>query len=257
MKALLKPIMWVCLFFFAYQSTYAQALKVMSYNCRMSGEMTGYSVKEYAVFIRKYNPDVVMLQEIDYNTKRNKIQDFTTQQAAELGFFSVFGKAMETGGGEYGVAILSKYPFAYINNKPFEGVDGAKEIRTLLYADIQKPGTSEVIRVATTHLDHSTDLIRSAMAEQINERIGSGDVPTLLGGDFNARPDSKVITEVMKNWQRICDQSNTYPAEGPTIKIDYLFGLPQNKWNVKSFKVLSNPEVSDHMALFAEVEFVK
>ena len=79
MKALLKPIVWVCLFFFAYQSTYAQALKIMSYNCRMSGEMTGYSVKEYAVFIRKYNPDVVMLQEIDYNTKRNKKQDFTTQ----------------------------------------------------------------------------------------------------------------------------------------------------------------------------------
>ena len=84
MKALLKPIVWVCLFFFAYQSTYAQALKIMSYNCRMSGEMTGYSVKEYAVFIRKYNPDVVMLQEIDYNTKRNKNQDFTTQLAAEL-----------------------------------------------------------------------------------------------------------------------------------------------------------------------------
>ena len=38
MRALLKPVVWVCLFFFAYQSTYAQALKIMSYNCRMSGE---------------------------------------------------------------------------------------------------------------------------------------------------------------------------------------------------------------------------
>lgn len=28
MKALLKPIVWVCLFFFAYQSTYAQALNL-------------------------------------------------------------------------------------------------------------------------------------------------------------------------------------------------------------------------------------
>ena len=234
MKALLKPIVWVCLFFFAYQSTYAQALKIMSYNCRMSGQMTGYSVKEYAVFIRKYNPDVVMLQEIDYNTK-----------------------AMDTGGGEYGVAILSKYPFVYINNKTFEGIDGAKEPRTLLYVDIQEPGTSDVIRIGTTHLDHSTDLIRSAMAEQINERIGTGDTPTLLGGDFNARTDSNVICEVMKNWQRICDDTFTYPADQPTIKIDYIFGLPQNKWKVKSFKVLSNPEVSDHRALFAEVEFIK
>ncbi|UVP77993.1 hypothetical protein NXW19_03365 [Bacteroides ovatus] len=49
---------------------------------------------------------------------------------------------MDTGGGEYGVAILSKYPFVYINNKTFEGIDGAKEPRTLLYVDIQEPGTS-------------------------------------------------------------------------------------------------------------------
>ena len=61
----------------------------------------------------------------------------------------------------------------------------------------------------------------------------------------------------MKNWQRICDDTFTYPADQPTIKIDYIFGFPQNKWQVKSFKVLSNPEVSDHRALFAEVEFVK
>ena len=46
---------------------------------------------------------------------------------------------MDTGGGEYGVAILSKYPFVYINNKTFEGIDGAKEPRTLLYVDIQEP----------------------------------------------------------------------------------------------------------------------
>lgn len=54
------------------------------------------------------------------------------------------------------------------------------------------------------------------MAEQINERIGTGDTPTLLGGDFNARTDSNVICEVMKNWQRICDDTFTYPADQPT-----------------------------------------
>ena len=41
------------------------------------------------------------------------------------------------------------------------------------------------------------------MAEQIKERIGTGDTPTLLGGDFNARTDSNVICEVMKNWQEM------------------------------------------------------
>ena len=56
----------------------------------------------------------------------------TTKKIPVFALFSVFGKAMDTGGGEYGVAILSKYPFVYINNKTFEGIDGAKEPRTLL-----------------------------------------------------------------------------------------------------------------------------
>ena len=56
----------------------------------MSGEMPGYSVKEYAVFIRKYNPDVVMLQEIDYNTKEIKFKILPLNWLRKLGFFSVF-----------------------------------------------------------------------------------------------------------------------------------------------------------------------
>ena len=87
------------------------------------------------------------------------------------------------------------------------------------------------------------------MAEQINERIGTGDTPTLLGGDFNARTDSNVICEVMKNWQRICDDTFTYPADQPTIKIDYIFGLPQISES-EAFKVLSNPKYLYHRALF-------
>ncbi len=107
MKALLKPIVWVCLFFFAYQSTYAQALKIMSYNCRMSGEMTGYSVKEYAVFIRKYNPDVVMLQEIDYNTKKEQKSGFHHSTGCGVGI--VF--RIRESDGYWWWRIWSSYPF--------------------------------------------------------------------------------------------------------------------------------------------------
>ena len=90
-------------------------------------------------------------------------------------------------------------------------------IRDRLYVDIQEPGTSDVIRIGTTHLDHSTDLIRSAMAVQINERIGTGDTPTLLGGDFNARTDSNVICEEMC----IRDSINTNRSYHGHLQCDY------------------------------------
>lgn len=235
----------------------AQSLKVMSFNTRMSGQMTEYEVAPFATFIRKHNPDVVMLQEVDFKTKRNGYKDFSTQLAAELGMFSIFGKAINSSDGEYGVAILSKYPFIAINNQVFEGIDGVKETRTLLYVDIETPENKNIVRLACTHLDHSTDIVRSAMAEQINERIGSGDIPTILAGDFNAVLTSNAISVVMKHWQRICNDALTYPADQPTSKIDYIFGLPNGKWSVKSYKVVSNADISDHAALIAEVEYLK
>lgn len=235
------------------------SLKVMNYNCRMSGDMVGYSAIPFANFIRKYKPDVVMLQEVDYMTARNKGQDFATQLGAELGMFSTFGYALkyETTG-EYGVAILSKYPFELINNQPFGiQVAGMLESRTLLYVDITLPESNKTIRIGCTHLDHSTDAVRSAMAAEINNRIGDSKMPTLLAGDFNARPADNVIATVMSNWQRICTNDPTYPANVPTAKIDYIFGLPKNDWTVKSYTVVSNSEISDHCATIAEVEYNK
>ena len=113
--------------------------------------------------------------------KEIKIKISPLNWLRSYGLFSVFGESDGYWWWRIWGGYPSKYPFVYINNKTFEGIDGAKEPRTLLYVDIQEPGTSDVIRIGTTHLDHSTDLIRSAMAEQINERIGTGDTPTLLG----------------------------------------------------------------------------
>lgn len=257
MRKFIKYIVLICVCTLSVQGLGAQSLKVMSYNCRMSGELTGYSVTPFASLIKQKNPDVILLQEVDYLTKRNKNQDFTTQLAAELGMFSVFGKAIEIGGGEYGVAILSKYPLLSVNNAPYTGIDGVKEIRTLLYVDIELPETEEKVRIACTHLDHSTDVVRSAMVAQINTRLGNTEIPTILAGDFNARLDSEPITEGMKDWQRICDNTLTYPAVSATIKIDYIFGLPKGKWEVKSFEALGDEGLSDHKALITNVEFKK
>lgn len=257
MRKFIRYIALICVFILSIQGVMAQSLRIMSYNCRMSGELTNYSVTPFAALIKQKNPDVILLQEVDFLTKRNKNQDFTTQLAAELGMFSVFGKAIETGGGEYGVAILSKYPFLNVKNAPFVDIDGVKEIRTLLYIDIEMPETQKKVRIACTHLDHSTDVVRSAMVAQINERLGNAEIPTILAGDFNARHNSVPIVEGMKDWQKICDNTFTYPAVSATIKIDYIFGLPKGKWEVKSFEALGDEGLSDHKALITDVEFKK
>jgi endonuclease/exonuclease/phosphatase family metal-dependent hydrolase len=234
----------------------AQTVKLLNMNIRMSGQMTGYNAAPFADFIRQYEPDFVTLQEVDFKTERNGKKDFTTELAAELGYFSAFGQAIEYQQGEYGVAILSRYPIEKISNNRLTGNPAEmKEPRTLLYVDVIEPQSKQKLRIAVTHLDHSTEGVRTSMAQQLNGAIGA-TIPTLLAGDFNAKPSESTITTAMASWQRICNNFATYSSSAPTSKIDYIFGKPAGKWTVKSFEVLTNvTSLTDHCAMLTEVQF--
>ncbi len=228
-------------------------IKVFDFNVRMGGEQTNYDVRPFANLIRQYDPDFVTLQEVDYKAERSKQIDFVTLLAAELGMFPVFGKAIPLGTGEYGVAILSKYPFINIQNKNLTSPPGTKEARTVLYADVEIPSTGLKVRIASTHLDNSTEDVRKAMANQVTNYVGNS-LPTLLAGDFNAKPEESSIISSMASWQRICNNDFTFPNT-PTSKIDYIFGTGPGRWTIKSYQVIKQTGISDHCALFTEVEY--
>lgn len=231
------------------------SIRVLSINTRMSGQMVGYSATPFADYIRQYDPDFIMLQEVDYRTARNGLKDFTTELSSELGLFSAFGYALQYTQGEYGVAILSKYPIEKIANTQLIGnAAEMKEKRTVLYIDAIIPATNVKIRLAVTHLDHSTDGVRQSMVQQLNSAIGAS-IPTLLTGDFNAKPSETAISVGMASWQRICNNFATYPASSPSSKIDYIFAKPSGSWTVKSYQVLTNTTtITDHCALLTDVE---
>lgn len=228
-------------------------VKVMSFNVRMSGEQTSYDVAPFASLIKQNNPDVIALQEIDYNVSRSGYMDFATELGAALGMFPVFGKAIPSGNGEYGVAVLSKYPFSstvmHILPKP----EGTKEQRGVLITTIPFP-SGRTLRFASTHLDHSTDAVRTIMAGALNSYLLSGTIPTILGGDFNAQPSEYAIATTMQSWKRVCTDEPTFPNI-PTTKIDYLFGYPKANCSVVSYQVIRRTNISDHCAILAEVEF--
>lgn len=233
----------------------AQTVKLLNMNIRMSGQMTGYDAAPFANYIRQHDPDFITLQEVDFKTERNGKKDFTTELAAELGYFAAFGAAITYQEGEYGVAILSKYPIEKISNNRLTGNPAEmKELRTVLYIDVVEPQSKQKLRIAVTHLDHSTDGVRTTMVQQLNGVVGAM-IPTLLAGDFNAKPNESAITTGMASWQRICNNYATFPSSSPSSKIDYIFGKPAGEWTVTSFRVLSDvTAMTDHCAMFTEVQ---
>lgn len=231
-------------------------IKVLNFNIRKSGEKTGNRAQPFADLILENQPDFVALQEVDYMVSRSGNKDFLTELASLTGMFPVFAKAIETGGGEYGVGILSRYPVGSAKTEDLPFPSGTKEHRVALVCDVVLPDNFK-LRFVCTHLDHSNDDIRMEMVRELNSNtVLSGNNPVILCGDFNARLTDNAIAAGMMKWKLLGDNTNTFPNTNPTSKIDYIFGYPSAKWTTVSYRVPSTL-ISDHCPQIAEIEYTK
>jgi len=92
------------------------------------------------------------------------------------------------------------------------------------------------------------------MADAMNKILLKDDMPTIVGGDFNTRPEEGTIANSMQQWKRFCNDDPTCP-DIPTKKIDYLFGYPKEKCTTINYQVIMQTGISDHCPIVAEIEF--
>lgn len=230
-----------------------EEIKVMTYNvhhCNPPASANLIDVAAIAKVINDEKPDFVALQEIDVNTSRSG-KDL--DQAKELGRLTgmnyYFAKAIDVQGGEYGVAILSKFPILESNKQLLpmkEGVSG--EQRVLAWITVQLKSGKKVI-FASTHFDVQDH--RLLQAEKVTEIFKDKPYPVILGGDFNETPGSSAINYLDRSFVRTCKQScfNTSPATFPTKAIDLLFFKSANAFEVIKNYSVQEKLASDHLPL--------
>ena len=242
------------LFSCAFAQEKPKQLKILSYNLRF-GELA--SLEELAEFIKKEDPDVVALQEVDVRTYRDRApkqngKDFISELAYHTGMLGVYGKTIPYMGGFYGIGILSKYPLASVERIYLPKAEHGKEQRALLVADVEyKEG--EYFTFASVHLDYTNTQERQTQVEKINEVLLNKTYPVIVAGDFNARTDAIEIVSGMAQWKQLCNTDATVPATKPKHKIDYIFAYPKDKWELIGNASYLIP-LSDHLPISAVVE---
>ena len=251
----------IVLFQFIPNTVYTQEisvrLKVLCYNLRF-GELA--SLEELAAFIKEQNPDVVALQEVDFRTRRDRApkqhdKDFVTELGFRTGMLSAYGKTIPYAGGYYGIGILSKYPLSSVERIYLPKTENGKEQRALLVADVEYE-EGQYFTFACTHLDYTNTEERQVQVKKLNEILLVKPHPVIVAGDFNARPDSKEMSEGMSAWKKVCDMSPTVPANAPRNKIDYIFCFPVDRW--ESVEAITYQlALSDHLPISAVVELKK
>jgi len=235
------------------------SLKLMSYNvhhCNPPSKQGMIDVDAVAAVIKKENPDIVALQEIDFNTGRSGKINQAAQLALKAGYSSFFfARAIDFDGGQYGIAILSKYPLSntQVHRLPTDEKMGG-EPRVLATATVTLPG-NKVLTIGCTHLDAENDpASRLMQVSEINRIAGKITTPFVIAGDFNAAEGSTVIDILDKNFIRTCRQCQPTFPDSDARAIDFIAYRPQEHFSVGEHRVIPETYASDHFPIVATLQ---
>lgn len=226
----------------------ALQLRVLTYNIHHGEGMDGkFDYERLAGIINDLKPDAVALQEVDCKTQRASGVDQAARLAELTGMKSAYGRAMYYSGGEYGEAILSRFPISEPKAHPLPFTTG-REPRAVLVAKIAPDNGLPEFIFAGTHLCHQSEELRTDQAKQINEKLPeTGETPVILAGDLNSRTGSTTMHELLdKRW---------IDATASISKIDYILLRPIDPWRIVEIKDVDEPVASDHKPVLAVLEW--
>lgn len=238
----------------------AQTLRVMSYNIH-HGEGTDGKVdlERIARLILQEKADLVGLQELDKGVDRTKRRDLPAELAKLTGMHVYFKQNRPYGGGEYGNALLSRFPLLSTTNILYS-IPNPTEQRGLQIVTVEANGLP--LTFMNTHLDfRPDDGERRICVEEIKKFVTAHPQDAIvLTGDFNTGPDTVVHTNMQTFMQDAWLQVGqgpglTYSSSAPSARIDYIW-VGTNQL-VKPIKMhVPESQASDHLPLVGEFQLL-
>lgn len=253
-----------------------ETLKVVSFNIRNGEASDGtnswiYRYPATALMIEDQKPDIMGLQEA-YSYQVSFItENLLNYEAVGVGredgrkegeHMSILYNKKTVFLKKWGTFWLSDTP-----DEPSQGWDGACK-RTATWALMKDKRSGNSFLYVNTHLDHvGKEAQKNGLALILSKigEINKDNLPVILTGDFNVRPDDPVLTELDKTMKSArataakTDSHDTFNGWGKGDGvIDYIYysgfsSCPEFETIVK--KYADRQFISDHFPIFAVLEF--
>lgn len=233
--------------------------RVISYNIHHGeGADSRIDLERIAAVITQAQADIVGLQEVDKGVRRTQRRDSPAELAALTGLTCVFSNNFHFQGGEYGNAVLTRFPIVKWTNTHLEMLR-TNEQRGVMQV-LLNVGDRELLFM-TTHIDYRRDdAERLHNVAEFKQLIGKyGRLPIVFCGDFNDQPDSRTCRAMREQfddaWAEVGKGDGfTITSERPSKRIDYIWILrgspltPLKAWVPSSY-------ASDHLPVVAELRW--
>ena len=235
--------------------TKQKPFRVLTYNIH-HGEGTDNKVdlERIAAVIKREKADIVALQEVDRGVERTSRRDFPAELAKLTGMAVYFDRNIIYQGGDYGNAVLTKFPVKQKKNTHYKMLR-AGEQRGVMQLVLDVHGKD--LSFMNTHIDfRSDDSERLINADELKSIIAAaGKTPVILCGDFNDHPGSRTHTKMKEflsdawEWAGKGD-GLSFSSKKPHIRIDYMWITKEGVEPLKMEVLQSN--ASDHLPVLGE-----
>jgi endonuclease/exonuclease/phosphatase family metal-dependent hydrolase len=233
------------------------SFRVLTYNIHHGEGLDGkVELQRIADLIKREQADIVALQEVDKGVQRTARRDLPAELAALTGLTCVFSNNYHFQGGEYGNAVLTRFPIKRSTNMHYKMVRPGEQ-RGILQVVLDVRGHELVFM--DTHIDfRADDTERLLNAAEIKELVQQyRGHPMILCGDFNDTPTSrmhaKIAEDFVDSWAAAeTGDGFTIPAQKPSKRIDYIWvGKDGSIVPLKAWVPAS--AASDHLPVVAEL----
>jgi endonuclease/exonuclease/phosphatase family metal-dependent hydrolase len=243
---------------FASAAPVPATFRVMTYNIHHGeGLDRKIDLERIAKLITEAKADIVGLQEVDRGCERTQKRDLPAELAQLTGMAVHFEKNIDFQGGEYGNAILSRFPIKRAKNTHYAMLRAGEQRGVLqLVLDVQ----GREVLFLNTHIDYRPDdAERLKNADELRQIVtAAGKTPVIMVGDFNAVPQSRTIEKIRAfmtdTWERVGNGDGfTIPVLKPAKRIDYIWISPDTLEPL-TIAVL-HTTASDHLPVIGEFRF--
>jgi endonuclease/exonuclease/phosphatase family metal-dependent hydrolase len=233
------------------------SLRVMTWNvhgCR--GFDRRFNPVRIARIIEKADPDIAALQELDSERRRSGGENQPGRIAHLLDMHYAFHASVRDENGDYGVAVLSRFPLDTVCSEPLPRWR-ACEPRGVLWVRAHTPAGP--VHVLNTHFG----LRRREQERQMEALLGEEwlasagfDGPGVVCGDFNLTRNSAPIQRLEKRLRNVqAGRARRYYATWMGLRtLDHIFVT--DDFSVVHVASPRSPRVrlaSDHLPLIAEL----
>lgn len=234
-----------------------RTIRVMTYNIHVGvGMDKKLDLQRIADVINKERPDLVGLQEVDRGVERTQRKDEIIELAQLTGMEYAFAHNLDYQGGQYGVAILSKFPIGTSDHRMYQNKREA-ERRGMIRVEVKID--AKPVNFVTTHLDYQYQDGRLFEAEQMLQFLSTVKGPLIVVGDLNDEPTGSAYKLMLNQFDDAWLSSHqaaegfSYPADKPIKRIDYVFVRKSEGLKIKKAWVVETL-ASDHVPVVTEIE---